>query len=358
VPVPHATALYGIAVTPAGTAAYATGTVSGGSGDVLVPLALAGGSVTPGTPVAAGHGARGIAITPDQGPIARLTVTPSSEAAGTPVTLDAAGSSNPSAPIASYTFDFGDGTPTVTVSAPATSTTHAYAVAGTYTATVTATDTAGTSTTVVYTGQTVSRNPGATASQVVTITPTVTAVNPAQGAAGLTVTITGTGFSTASGQTAFTFGPGGNTATDVVCASSTSCTATVPDGGNTVDVIATVNGQSSTPNPPGDQFEYGSAGVPTKLVTGAGWLQLFPLKFVSGPSATLTANGVPLPGQTLVFLGRNGTSLCTSVTDASGRAACPGKSGQAFLSGGFRVVFAGSPGYLPSSADGSLLSWL
>src|SRR6202034_2068250 len=98
---------------------------------------------------------------------------------------------------------------TVTVAAPTATTTHAYAVAGTYVASVTLTDTAGTSTTPVYTGQMDLRNgnSAATASQTVTVFPTVTGVRDdrtttSEGIGGDTVTITGTGFSTAAGATA------------------------------------------------------------------------------------------------------------------------------------------------------------
>src|SRR5262249_18379613 len=57
--------------------------------------------------------------------------------------------------ITSFAWDFGDGTAPVTTSTPTT--THVYAVAGSSTASVTETDSAGTSTTKVFTGQTMSR---------------------------------------------------------------------------------------------------------------------------------------------------------------------------------------------------------
>jgi hypothetical protein len=78
----------------------------------------------------------------------------------TPVTFDASASSDPTGTIASYAWNFGDGT-TATTAGPTTS--HTYGVDGTYTASVTLTDTLGTTNTLVFTGQTVSRNGGTSA---------------------------------------------------------------------------------------------------------------------------------------------------------------------------------------------------
>jgi hypothetical protein len=78
---------------------------------------------------------------------------------------------------------------------------------------------------------------------------------------GTQVTIYGKRFSTAPGATTFDFGPA-NPATDVTCSSTTQCTATAPPPTTDelvqplVDVIATVNGVSSLPNPPYDQVLY------------------------------------------------------------------------------------------------------
>jgi hypothetical protein len=101
------------------------------------------------------------------------------------------------------------------------------------------------------------------------VRPTVTGIDNQMAAAqpdarnlvvpGYPVTITGTGFSTAHGATTFDFGAA-NLATSVTCTSTTQCTATTPpDPGNanpTVDVIATVDGVASSPNPPYDQAIY------------------------------------------------------------------------------------------------------
>jgi parallel beta-helix repeat protein len=72
------------------------------------------------------------------GPTAALSVSPSSGTAPLPVTADASGSTAGSAPITSYTFNFGDGT-TVGPQSGATAT-HTYQSAGSYTVTVTSTD--------------------------------------------------------------------------------------------------------------------------------------------------------------------------------------------------------------------------
>jgi YVTN family beta-propeller protein len=138
-----------IAVSPDGSTAY----VSGGSS--VTPIHTS--TNTAGTPISVGGspsaGADGIAITPDQAPEAEFSVTPAP--AGSPTSFDASGSVAPSSPITSYAWIFGDGD-TETTSTPTT--THTYIDAGNYTASVTETDEADTSTTQVFTGQTMSNN--------------------------------------------------------------------------------------------------------------------------------------------------------------------------------------------------------
>jgi PKD repeat protein len=92
-------------------------------------------------------------ITPDQAPVASFSVTPAP--AGSPTAFDASASTAPSSPIVRYFWTFGDGTH-ATTDVPTVS--HTYANAGTYTVTLKLTDAAGTSTTRVFTGQTMSRN--------------------------------------------------------------------------------------------------------------------------------------------------------------------------------------------------------
>jgi len=94
--------------------------------------------------------------------------------------------------------------------------------------------------------------------------PTVTSIDAGGGSnvvdpnGGGQVTISGTAFSTAPGATTFDFGDA-NPATGVTCSSTTQCSATVPPyagGPNPVDVVATVDGLTSLPNPPNDQAIY------------------------------------------------------------------------------------------------------
>lgn len=91
-----------------------------------------------------------IRITPDQAPTAAFTMT-------SPGEFDASASSSPIGSIATYFWDFGDGQ-TVTTASPTIS--HQYAAPGNYVVTLTVTNTAGTSTSYVYTGMDASRNGG------------------------------------------------------------------------------------------------------------------------------------------------------------------------------------------------------
>jgi sugar lactone lactonase YvrE len=103
-------------------------------------------------------------ITPDQAPIAKLLVTARKH--GTATSFNASGSHAVTGHIKTYAWQFGDGQ-TATTTTPTT--THVYSQAGAYTATLTVTDTAGTSTTVVFTGQSVLRNGGPSAQKSVTL---------------------------------------------------------------------------------------------------------------------------------------------------------------------------------------------
>ena len=135
--------------------------------------------------IAVGDDPGAMAITPDQAPVAALSVTPA--AAGQPTSFNASASTAPSSPIATYAWSFGDET-TASTSLPTT--THVYAEPGTYTATLTETDGAGTSTTQVFTGQTLSRNggSGAQASRTVAVGGTLSPAVFASDSADNTVT--------------------------------------------------------------------------------------------------------------------------------------------------------------------------
>jgi PKD repeat protein len=116
--------------------------------------------------VPSGGSAAELAIVPDQAPIASFTATP--VPTGSPTGFDASGSTAVSSPITKYAWSFGDGT-VATTTGPTT--THTYAAAGSYIVTLTLTDQAGTSTKIVFTGQTVNRDgaPDATAQRTVDV---------------------------------------------------------------------------------------------------------------------------------------------------------------------------------------------
>ena len=137
-----------VAVTPDGS----TVEVESTSDNTVTPIDTA--TDTAGTPISAGGDPAGMAITPDQAPAAALSVTPG--VPGAPTSFNASGSVASSSPIVNYAWNFGDGSGTTDTSTP--DTTHAYTHPGTYTASVTETDEAGTSTTLTFTGQTVSNN--------------------------------------------------------------------------------------------------------------------------------------------------------------------------------------------------------
>ncbi|HLY83645.1 MAG TPA: PKD domain-containing protein [Acidimicrobiales bacterium] len=126
-----------------------------------------------------------LAITPDQAPTAAFNVTPG--LAGHASGFDASPSSVPNGSIARYDWVFGDGGTTSTTT-PTTS--HVYGAAGTYTAALTVTDTAGTSTTKVFTGQTMSRNggPSAQRSRAFVVAAPVTTTPPTTGTTATTST--------------------------------------------------------------------------------------------------------------------------------------------------------------------------
>ncbi len=87
--------------------------------------------------------------------------------------------------------------------------------------------------------------------------PAVEGVAPDSGPAGggTSVTITGAGFAPGMGATAFKFGS--KSATEVDCASETSCTVVAPaNKAGAVDVTAAVGKAKSAKSPPGDQFTY------------------------------------------------------------------------------------------------------
>lgn len=246
----------GVAVTPDGLIAYVANQGAGVAPVGLTPI----NTVTdvPGTfiPFPDGSSLFSLAITPDQSPVARFTVT--SAQAGSPTTFDASGSVSPVGTIVSYIWNFGDGA-VLTTSTPIT--THTYAAAGNYIVTLTVVNSAGTSTTQVFTGQTMSRNGGPLAAfaQFITIfpappaPPTVTSVVPNQGptTGGNVVTINGTNF---TGAIAVKFGS--TPALSFIVVSDSVIVAIAPPGvPSTVDVTVT-NPIGTSPFTPADLYTY------------------------------------------------------------------------------------------------------
>ncbi len=108
----------------------------------------------------------GIAIVPDQGPIAALFIAPAAPIVNRNVTFDAGASRDPDGKIVSYAFNFGD---RKAVKGAPTKRTHKYTRPGAYTATLTVTDNEGCSTDLIFTGQTASCNGSASATVTRTI---------------------------------------------------------------------------------------------------------------------------------------------------------------------------------------------
>lgn len=269
IPVGGSGVVSGVAITPDGATVIASRLFDQSVRLVSTATSTAGAII----PVGGNPGA--IAVTPDQAPIARLSVTRAP--AGSPTTFDASASTVAFGTIASYAWDFGDGTTAVTTT-PIT--THTY-TGGSYTASVTLTSSAGTSTGRVFTGQTMTRNGGpqaratALGSLALLGAPVVSQLIPSAGlvAGGTTVSIIGSGF---TGVTAVTFG--GVPAVSFTVNGDNSITAIAPAAlaAATVDVsVANVLGISAVT--PADRFTYlGSVpGVTIDCPTG-GCIAVFP----------------------------------------------------------------------------------
>ena len=282
--------------------AYVTGT------NTVTPITIA--TNTPGTAITVGSGPYFIAITPDQAPTASFTVTPA--LAGAATSFDGSASGAPYGSITNYAWTFGD-TATANTSTPTT--THTYATGGGYTATLTVTDSAGTSSTQVFTGQTVSNNGGvsAVASQSFTLPPTVSAVSPNAGplGGGTVVTITGSGF--VPGSTTVAFGAGAGTSVSCL---ATSCTATSPaESAGVVDVtVTTAGGTSATGS--ADHFTYDATPSVTAVSPAAGPITGATVVTITG---TGFADAIATGGVT--FAGTSATSYTinsdTSITATS-----------------------------------------
>lgn len=222
---PTGSSAVSITVTPDGSTALVACNAGTTSSDVT-PIAVSSLSVGTRIPIPSSQTINGIVALPDQAPSAFLSVTPGS---GSSATLSASAGAG-EYPIGTYSWVFGDGDTAVT-STPTV--THTYASPGDYTATVTETDGAGTSTSEVFTGQTVSRNGGPSAAS--------------------------------SGSIEFDVSP---------CEASNTCQATASLPGQTVSV-------SGTPS---------DTGASLSLDSGSGFLPCSPKGFnVESPLFTLTA---------------------------------------------------------------------
>lgn len=148
---------FGIDIAPDGNTAYVAIFLFS---SIVIPVDLTTSPPTPGAPIPVGGFPEGIAITPDQAPIA--TFIAKVARTGLPTQFDASASFSPTGPvnniIVDYAWDFGDGSMVVHTSDSTIS--HVYASRGSYTVTLTVTNAAGTSTSQVYTGQTLYRNGG------------------------------------------------------------------------------------------------------------------------------------------------------------------------------------------------------
>ncbi len=266
---------YALAITPDSKTLY----VSNGAvnGDTVTPVATATGAL--GSAITVGQAPRGIAITPDQGPVADFTV--SGATAGSASSFDASCGATPSCSmvafgsIATYTWNFGDGSEEVTTAEPTTS--HVYALAGNYNATVTESDGLASNLGEVFTGQEASifGAPAARTSRTVVVAPANTAGQPAVrlsanalsfGEAGVgtsskpqSVTLTNSGgapllimSATLSGPQAASFTLSANGCPPGGLAPGTSCSATVvfhpSAGGGASAQLAFTDNASGSPH--------------------------------------------------------------------------------------------------------------
>ena len=168
----------GITLSPNGRVAYVAS-----ASDVVAPIDLAATPIRPMAPIPVGSPSFGVAVVPDQAPIASLTVTAAK--AGHATLLNASGSVAPNSAIRSYHWVFGDGT-SATTTTPMT--THVYSHGGVYDAAVIVTTVNGTSTETTFTGQVVGNHGNASAQAQTTFkVPSALQLTPASGAPGSAV---------------------------------------------------------------------------------------------------------------------------------------------------------------------------
>jgi len=194
---------HSVAVTPDSKFLYSSST---GFHHISAYSIAANGNLSMiGSPVSTGNGPMQLVVTPDQGPVAAFSATPTP--AGNPLSLDASASSDPDGSVASYHWDFGDGQTQVALSAKVA---HVYASPGDYTVTLTVTDNSGCSATQTFTGQTVSCNgsPLAQVSHEVTVPPGESLGVSLAGSGSGSVTSSPSGIGCPSGTCSYSFEPG------------------------------------------------------------------------------------------------------------------------------------------------------
>lgn len=154
-PLPPNAGLFWLASTPDSKSVYVINEIF----DLVVPIDVVNHTV--GAPFGGIGGVFvDLVISPDPAPVAAFTAT--STVFGKPTLFDASASLSPIGTIVSYRWDFGDGN-VVTTLIPTTS--HLYTVPGSYTVTLTVTNSAGTSTTQVFSSGFMSNNGGPTATR-------------------------------------------------------------------------------------------------------------------------------------------------------------------------------------------------
>jgi YVTN family beta-propeller protein len=241
----------GLEITPDGSTVYVTD--DGSSAVTTIDVA----TNTLGTTIPVGSNPAHIAITPDQAPIAALSVT--TAAAGSPSSFDASASTVALGTIAGYLWNFGDGSSAATTT-PTTN--HTYTAPGSYTASVTETDSAGTSIAQVFTGQTLLRNggPSASISRSVAIFPpawtayvpnegsnSVTPINLASNVPGTAIPGVTRPFGIAispDGRTAYVANTSANTVTPINLITNTAGTP-IPVGTNPIEIAITPDGTTA-----------------------------------------------------------------------------------------------------------------
>lgn len=163
IPVTAAVDLYDIVVTPDDTRLFVTDRTQ--NRVYSVPLPEGGVLPPPSFVEVPGLAPLGIAITPDQAPLAGFETIPSPAVVGQPITFSAVGlSDSPVGEIVSYCWDFDDESVPTPLCTASPTVTHTYTQPGTYAVTLTVTNSAGTSVAIVFpTGQELTNNGGPTA---------------------------------------------------------------------------------------------------------------------------------------------------------------------------------------------------